>query len=58
MFRTLTARQEWTFFAVLPKVDRALAAGWWTVLILRGVLPAVFAVATGTLVGAARTAPA
>ena len=54
MFRTLTARQEWTFFAVLPKVDRALAAGWWTVLILRGVLPAVFAVATGTLVGAAQ----
>ena len=54
MFRTLTARKEWTFFTVLPKVDRALAAGWWTVLILRGVLPAVFAVATGTLVGAAQ----
>ena len=54
MFRTLTARKEWTFFTVLPKVDRALAAGWWTVLMLRGVLPAVFAVATGTLVGAAQ----
>jgi len=52
VFRTRTARKEWTFFSVLPKADRALAAGWWTVLILRGVLPAVFAIATGTLVGA------
>ena len=52
MFRTLTARKEWTFFSVLPKADRALAAGWWAVLILRGVLPAAFALATGMLVGA------
>ena len=54
MFRQLTARKEWTLFSVLPKADRRLAAGWWTVLILRGVLPAVFAIATGTLVGAAQ----
>src|SRR5205807_870200 len=30
----------------------SLAIVWWTVLILRGLLPAVFAVAMGTLVGA------
>jgi ATP-binding cassette subfamily B protein len=48
----LTARNEWKLFAVLPKADRLLAIGWWSVLLLRGVLPAVFAIATGTLVGA------
>ena len=54
MFWKLTARKEWTFFSVLPKADLRLAAGWWTVLMLRGVLPAVFAIATGALVGAAQ----
>jgi len=48
----LTARNEWKLFAVLPKADLRLAIGWWIVLLLRGVLPAVFAIATGTLVGA------
>jgi len=37
---------------VLPKADRALAVVWWAVLFLRGVLPAVFAVAMGALVRA------
>jgi ABC-type multidrug transport system fused ATPase/permease subunit len=45
-------RAAWKFFQVLPKADPGLAAGWWIVLLLRGVLPAVFAVATGALVGA------
>jgi ATP-binding cassette subfamily B protein len=40
------------FFAVLARADRSLAAAWWIVLILRGVLPAVFAIAIGLLVGA------
>jgi ABC-type multidrug transport system fused ATPase/permease subunit len=48
----LTDRAEWKFFAVLPKADPFLAAAWWVILILRGVLPAVFAVAMGALVGA------
>src|SRR5580765_99234 len=48
----LRARQEWKFFGVLPKADRTLAVLWWTVLLLRGVLPAVFAIAMGVLVGA------
>jgi ABC-type multidrug transport system fused ATPase/permease subunit len=48
----LIARKEWQFFAVLPKADRPLALAWWTILLLRGVLPAVFAVAMGLLVSA------
>ena len=52
MLRRLGERNEWKFFSVLPKADRALAIGWWIVLVLRGVLPAVFAVAMGVLVGA------
>lgn len=52
MFRRLRERNGWKFFAVLPKADSRLALAWWVVLILRGVLPAVFAVAMGTLVGA------
>ena len=41
-----------TFARVLPRADRALATGWWILLILRGLLPAVLAVAMGVLVGA------
>jgi ABC-type multidrug transport system fused ATPase/permease subunit len=48
----LRARKEWQFFAVLPKADGVLAAAWWVVLLLRGVLPAVFAIAMGVLVAA------
>ena len=48
----LRARNEWKFFAVLPRADRALAAAWWIVLLLRGMLPAGFAIAMGLLVGA------
>lgn len=54
MLAKLTARKEWIFFSVLPKADGPLAVGWWTVLVLRGVLPSVFAIATGLLVGAAQ----
>src|SRR5205823_3950765 len=36
----------------LPKADPGLAAAWWTVLLLRGILPAAFAIAMGVLVGA------
>ena len=52
MLQSFTARKEWKFFAVLPKAAPALAAGWWTVLLLRGILPAAFAIAMGVLVGA------
>ncbi len=52
LFPPLTERKEWKFFAVLPKADPALAAAWWTALLLRGILPAAFAIAMGVLVGA------
>jgi len=45
-------RNEWKFFAVLPKADGPLAVGWWMLLVVRGVLPAVFAIGMGLLVGA------
>jgi len=41
-----------TVAGVLPRAARPLAFLWWTVLILRGLLPAVFAIAMGVLVGA------
>ncbi len=52
MLDALRGRQEWRFFAVLPQADRLLAVAWWTVLVLRGLLPAFFAIAMGALVGA------
>jgi ABC-type multidrug transport system fused ATPase/permease subunit len=54
VIRRLTQHNAWKFFGVLPKADRLLAIGWWVVLALRGVLPAIFAIATGVLVGAAQ----
>src|SRR6266581_6784026 len=52
MFERLRQRNEWKFFDVLPTADRGLAIAWWIVLLLRGVLPAVFAIAMGLLVSA------
>jgi ABC-type multidrug transport system fused ATPase/permease subunit len=52
MFRRVTERKEWKFFAVLPRAAAGLALAWWFVLLLRGVLPATFAIAMGVLVGA------
>ena len=48
----LRQRQEWRFFAALPKADARLAWGWWAIVVLRGVVPALFAVAMGVLVAA------
>ncbi len=48
----LRARPEWKFFGVLLRADRSLAILWWGVLILRGLAPALFAIAMGALVGA------
>jgi ABC-type multidrug transport system fused ATPase/permease subunit len=48
----LAGRKEWQLFAALPRGSRGLAAAWWTALLLRGTLPAVFAIAMGTLVSA------
>ncbi len=51
VLHALRQRKEWTFFTVLPKAHAGLAIAWWAALILRGVLPAVFAIAMGLLVG-------
>ena len=48
----LRERQEWKFFAVLPKAHLGLAVAWWVLLLLAGILPAVFAIAVGWTVGA------
>ena len=50
--QSLRARKEWQFFAVLPKADAVLTVAWWVVLIARGLLPALFAIAMGQLVSA------
>jgi len=52
MLQRLTERKEWKFFSVLPKAAPGLALLWWFVLLLRGILPAAFAIAMGVLVGA------
>jgi ATP-binding cassette subfamily B protein len=52
VWERLRARKEWQFFAVLPRANRPLAVVWWLIVVLRGVLPAVFAIAMGVLVAA------
>jgi ATP-binding cassette subfamily B protein len=52
VLKRLRASKEWKFFSVLPKADPGLAVAWWAVLLLRGSLPAAFAIAMGVLVGA------
>jgi ABC-type multidrug transport system fused ATPase/permease subunit len=52
VLQALRARKEWQFFASLSKADFPLAVAWWTVLLLRGLLPAVFAFAMGNLISA------
>src|SRR5215471_10119608 len=47
----LRARQELQLAAALGRADRPMAAGWWALLAVRGMLPAGFSVATGLLVG-------
>lgn len=51
----LRSSNFWTVAAVLPRADRVTAFLWWAVLILRGVLPAGFAIAMGMLVGAVQS---
>src|SRR5258708_1006894 len=52
MIQRLAARKEWKFFKVLPQAAGPLAFAWWLALVLRGLLPALFAIAMGVLVGA------
>jgi len=47
-------RKEWQFFSILPKASLGLSLAWWVILLLRGLLPAVFAIAMGMLIAAIR----
>jgi hypothetical protein len=48
----LRERNEWRFFTTLPRANAPLALAWWAVVVLHGLLPALFALAMGALVGA------
>ena len=52
VFSKLRERDAWKYFAILHRVDRNLAVAWWGLLILRGMIPALFAVALGYFIGA------
>ena len=52
MLQRLRARKEWRFFAALPQAHSLLAATWWMVVVLHGLLPALFAITMGVLVDA------
>ena len=51
MIERLRQREEWQFFAELPRASRSVTVAWWIILLMRGLLPAAFAVAAGLLVG-------
>ena len=48
----LSQRPEWQFLRSLASASRGLAAAWWALLALRGLLPIGLAVATGRVVDA------
>ncbi|MBO0815556.1 MAG: ATP-binding cassette domain-containing protein, partial [Actinobacteria bacterium] len=50
--RRVRERQELQLATALSRADRPMAAGWWSLLAVRGLLPAGFSIATGVLVGA------
>ena len=52
MIDRLRARQEWKFFGALRRAAPLLTYSWWTLVVLRGVLPAVVSLAFGWLVSA------
>ncbi|MGI8433177.1 MAG: ABC transporter ATP-binding protein [Nocardioidaceae bacterium] len=49
---SLRERPEWQLARSLPRAGGGLSSLWWAAVVARGVLPALFAVATGALVGA------
>jgi ABC-type multidrug transport system fused ATPase/permease subunit len=48
----VSTRKARQFFGAIFRADPGLATAWWAVLILRGVLPALFAIVMGVLVAA------
>ncbi|MFC0437059.1 ABC transporter ATP-binding protein [Kutzneria buriramensis] len=50
MFSRVREREDLQFFAALREAHRPLATAWWALVVLRGVMPALFSVAIGGLV--------
>src|SRR5579883_276247 len=55
MLKRLRTSNNWKFFCALQQANKPLACAWWAVLILRGLMPAAFAVTMGVLIGALQT---
>jgi hypothetical protein len=51
-FAVFRERPEVQLFAVRPRVHRGLAVSWWLLVLVSGLLPAGFAVLTGSVVAA------
>ena len=49
--RRLRKSAEWRLFGVMFEASAGLTVAWWALVVLRGVLPAAFAVSMGVLVG-------
>jgi ABC-type multidrug transport system fused ATPase/permease subunit len=49
---SLRNRNEWQFFATLPRAAPLLTAAWWAVIVLRGLLGPALGLAMGLLVAA------
>ena len=52
MIARLRDRQEWALAGALRRASPLYAAAWWAGVLLRGALPALIAVASGSLIGA------
>ncbi|MCV2458428.1 ATP-binding cassette domain-containing protein [Streptomyces sp. ICN988] len=48
----LRDREEWKFFAVLPRASAGLSWAWWALIVTRGFLPALVTVSMAALVSA------
>jgi hypothetical protein len=49
---SLRTRSEWHFFAALYRAAPGATCWWWTLLVLRGVLPALLGIISGGLIAA------
>lgn len=52
MLERLRDRDEWRLVRILNRADPLLSVLWWLLLVARGILPALFAIAMGLLIGA------
>ena len=52
MIARLRTSAEWQFLSIFRRASPGLAAAWWLLVAVRGLLPAAFAIAMGSLVGA------